>query len=341
MTTSDTKQYLKLLGQLFMVGLPETALDDSTRRLIKEFRINNFIYFKRNVESSEQLKKLSGELHRACAQKNLGPPLIAIDQEGGSVTRLPPPFTQFPDARVLAQAENPRYALSDYARVCSGELKDLGVNYNLAPVLDVCEAGKEYFMEKRSLGGDPEMVGRLGTLVIKEMQAHGIAASAKHFPGLGAAVVDPHFQLPYVAKAEPDIRAQDIIPFQQAIAAGVASIMTSHTIYQHLDPEYPATLSIKILTGLLRHELGYDGVVITDDLEMGAIEKGGDLGQAALQAFAAGADLLLICKNHEKAIDALRKTGRAIAENPELQARMQESIRRVTAMRDTFGQKCL
>lgn len=341
MTTPDTTQYLKSLGQLFMVGLSEAVLDDSTRRLIKEFRINNFIYFKRNVESPEQLKKLSGDLQKACAQNNLGPPLIAIDQEGGSVTRLPPPFTQFPDARVLAQAENPRDALCDYARVCSDELTDIGVNYNLAPVLDVCEAGKEYFMEKRSLGSDPEMVGRLGTLVITEMQAHGIAASAKHFPGLGAAVVDPHFQLPYVAKTEPDIRAQDIIPFQQAVAAGVASIMTSHTIYQHLDPEYPATLSRKILTGLLRQELGYDGVVITDDLEMGAIEKEGDLGQAALQAFAAGADLLLICQSHEKVIDALRKTGRAIAESPELQARMQESIRRVTAMRDTFTQKCL
>ena len=127
-------------------------MDDSTRRLIEEFRINNFIYFKRNVESPEQLKKLSGDLHKACAQNNLGPPLIAIDQEGGSVTRLAPPFTQFPDARVLAQAENPRNALCDYARVCSRELTGIGVNYNLAPVLDVCEAGKEYFMEKRSLG---------------------------------------------------------------------------------------------------------------------------------------------------------------------------------------------
>lgn len=338
MATSDSTQYILSLGQLFMVGLPGVTLDDSTRHLIEKFRINNFIYFKRNVESPEQLKKLSDDLHKACTQNNLGPPLIAIDQEGGSVTRLAPPFTQFPDARVLAQAENPQKALSAYARVCSNELTGIGVNYNLAPVLDVCEAGKEYFMEKRSLGGDPELVGRLGIHVIREMQAHGIAACAKHFPGLGAAVVDPHFQLPYVAKAESDIRAQDILPFQKAVAAGVASIMTSHTIYQHLDPESPATLSKKILTGLLRNDLGYDGVVITDDLEMGAIEKEGDVGQAALQAFGAGADLLLICQSHEKVIDALRKTGKGIAENPELQARVQESIRRVIAMRDTFAQ---
>ena len=339
MTTPESTRLVLSLGQLFMVGLPGFVLDDSTRRLIEEFRINNFIYFKRNVESPEQLKKLSEDLHKACIQNNLGPPLIAIDQEGGSVTRLAPPFTQFPDARVLAESENPENALGDFARVCSRELRDIGVNYNLAPVLDVCDAGKEYFMEKRSLGGDPEVVGKLSTHVIGEMQARGIAACAKHFPGLGAAVVDPHLELPYVPKTEPDIRAQDILPFQQAVAAGVASIMTSHTIYHHLDPDNPATLSKKILTGLLRIELGYDGVIITDDLEMGAIENEGDLGEAALQAFAAGADLLLICQSHEKAIDALKKTARAITEHPEMLARTQESIRRVTAMRETFAQR--
>ena len=339
MTTPEHARLILSLGQLFMVGLPGFVLDDSTRRLIEEFRINNFIYFKRNVESPEQLKKLSEDLHKACIQNNLGPPLIAIDQEGGSVTRLPPPFTQFPDARVLAESENPENALGDFACVCSLELRDVGVNYNLAPVLDVCDAGKEYFMEKRSLGGDPEVVGKLGTHVIREMQAKGIAACAKHFPGLGAAVVDPHLELPYVAKTEPDIRIQDILPFQQAVAAGVASIMTSHTIYHHLDPGNPATLSRKILTDLLRNELGYDGVIITDDLEMGAIEKEGDLGEAALQAFAAGADLLLICQSHDKAIDAFEKTVRAITEHPEMLARKKESIRRVTAMRETFAQR--
>jgi len=339
MTTPESTRLVLSLGQLFMVGLPGFVLDDSTRRLIEEFRINNFIYFKRNVESPEQLKKLSEDLHKACIQNNLGPPLIAIDQEGGSVTRLAPPFTQFPDARVLAESENPENALGDFARVCSRELRDIGVNYNLAPVLDVCDAGKEYFMEKRSLGGDPEVVGKLGTHVIKEMQAKGIAACAKHFPGLGAAVVDPHLELPYVAKTEPDIRTQDILPFQQAVAAGVASIMTSHTIYHHLDPDNPATLSRKILTGLLRNELGYDGVIVTDDLEMGAIENEGDLGEAALQAFAAGADLLLICQSHEKVVDALETTARAIAGASDLKARMQESIRRVTAMRERFAQR--
>jgi len=337
MMIPDDRRHTSALGQLFMVGIPGVKLDDSTRRLIEEFSINNFIYFKRNVDSPDQLKKLSSDLREACRQNRLGPPLIAIDQEGGSVTRLPPPFTQFPDARVLAEGKNPEDDLRGYARKCASELAGIGVNYNLAPVLDVCEAGRKYFMERRSLGSDPEVVGQLGILVIREMQAYGIAACGKHFPGLGGAVVDPHVQLPYVAKIASDLRIYDFPPFQQAITIGVASIMTSHTIYRDLDPEYPATLSKKILTGLLRHDMGYDGVIITDDLEMGAIEKEGDLGQAALQAFTAGADMLLICHRHEKVIDAFAKTREAIGRDPELSARLQQSVRRVSGMRTKFA----
>jgi beta-N-acetylhexosaminidase len=327
---------LLTLGQLFMVGLPGITLDDSTLHLVQKYRINNFIYFKRNIESPEQVKQLSEALRNTCRNNGLPPPLIAIDQEGGTVARLPPPFSQFPDARVLADSEEPEKALINYAQVCSRELKSIGVNYNLAPVLDVCKAGKGYFMERRSLGEDSN-VGRFGSLVIRELQANGIAACAKHFPGLGAAVVDPHFQLPRVTKTELEIRSQDIPPFQQAIESGVASIMTSHTIYQNLDFENPATLSKKILTNLLRIEHGYDGVVITDDLEMGAIEKEGDLGHASVQAFTAGADLLLICHSHEKVIDALKKMAEAIIQDPELAKRMQESTQRVSLMRDTFA----
>jgi beta-N-acetylhexosaminidase len=326
-----------ILGQLFMVGLPGLDLDESTLGLIQNYGVNNFIYFKRNVTDPEQVKLLSKNLQQACRESGLSPPLIAIDQEGGSVTRLPPPFTQFPDARILAESAEPEKALRDYAQVCATELKSVGINYNLAPVLDVSAAGRNYFMERRVLGGDPQGVARLGSLVITELQARGVAACGKHFPGLGAAVVDPHVKLPFVTKSEPSIRTCDLVPFQQAIAHGVASIMTSHTIYRHLDPDRPATLSKKILTGLLREELGYNGVVITDDLEMGAIEKEGDLGRAALQALDAGADLLLICHSHAKVIDAYRKTAEAIAETPELAARMQESLKRVAAMRRKFA----
>jgi beta-N-acetylhexosaminidase len=325
------------IGQLFMVGLPGPELDESTEKLIKEFRINNFIYFKRNVESPDQLKQLSADLRKTCLKNDLAPPLIAIDQEGGTVTRLPPPFTQFPDARMLAGSENPTKALVDYANVCAEELLDIGVNMNLAPVLDVSETGRNLFMERRALGSDPAEVGRLGTIIIKTMQDKGLAACGKHFPGLGAAIVDPHFKLPQVGKSKAEMLRADIPPFRQAISSGVVALMTSHTIYKDLDGDNPATLSKSILSGMLRRDLGYAGLIITDDLEMGAIENEGKLEQAALQAFEAGADILLVCHSHDKVIAALNHISEAARKSPEVLVRIGESMQRVTKVKQQFA----
>ena len=325
------------IGQLFMVGLPGLVLDDSTRRLIEEFHSNNFIYFKRNVESPAQLRRLSADLRMTCADNGLAPPLIAIDQEGGTVTRLPPPFTQFPDARILADSANPEKALANYGLTCARELLDIGVNMNLAPVLDVCATGQNFFMERRALGSSPEKVGRLGSIIIETLHENGVAACGKHFPGLGAATVDPHFKLPQVARSKEELLAIDIPPFRQAIQSGVATIMTSHTIYQDLDADNPATLSAPILTGMLRNDMGYNGVIITDDLEMGAIENEGSIDQAALLAFEAGADLLLVCHSHDKVIAALGNIAETAQREPETQGRVRQSLERLSLVRQQFA----
>lgn len=327
------KQVARQVGQLFIVGLPGADLDDSTRRLIREFRINNFIYFKRNVADRSQLKRLSFALRQTCTENGLAQPLIAIDQEGGSVTRLPPPFTQFPDARVLANSPQPVDKLKEYARVCAQELAEVGMNMNLAPVLDVCEEGRDFFMERRCLGDDPRQVGELGGIIITEMQKQGIAACAKHFPGLGAAVVDPHLELPVVANSKDYLYAVDLPPFKMAIACGVSSIMTSHTIYRHLDPHVPATLSKRILTDLLRTQLGYKGLIMTDDLEMGAIENERSLDRAVLEAFSAGADLLLICHDHDKVIRAYRALLEAVTDGMISRDRLEASAKRLDVVR--------
>lgn len=298
------------LGGLFMVGIPGKRLDESTRDLIEKDGIHNFILFTRNVGGREQLKELCTALKETCLANDLPSPLISIDQEGGSVTRLPPPFSQFPDQRQLAEAGNCEVLLRQYARTCAWELKDVGVNMNLAPVLDVCPTGQGYFMEKRCLGAEPEQVANLGLLVVHEMQKEGVAACAKHFPGLGRAVLDPHLELPFVSSSRESLVAGDFIPFKAACEAGVAACMTSHAIYEQLDIKRPATLSRVVLHDILRKEIGYTGLIITDDLEMGAIERT-DYGEnAALRAFLAGADLMLICQDHKKvrkALDAFYK----------------------------------
>jgi beta-N-acetylhexosaminidase len=325
------------LGQLFMAGLPGPELDDSTRALVAEEGVNHFILFRRNVKDPAQLAALCRDLRDLCTASELAAPLIAIDQEGGSVTRLPPPFTQFGHARDLAQGADPVAALTAYARTCARELIEMGINMNLAPVLDVCPGGQGLFMEKRSLGSDPLVVAELGQLVITEMQAHGVAACGKHFPGLGAAGQDPHQLLPTVASTIAALREIDLVPFRAAIAAGIAALMTSHTLYPALDKENPATLSTLILANLIRGEIGFDGLLITDDLEMGAIENRWSVAEASLAALLAGADLLLICHDHDKVRASLEILRQAYADGRLSNVRLQRSLRRIMTVQDRFA----
>ena len=185
-------------GHVFMVGVPGLELDDSTRQLISQDKIHNFILFRRNVGDKKQLKRLCADLKGACLENSLPEPLISIDQEGGSVARLAAPFTVFPDQRILAEDATAEDKLRDYATICARELREIGVNMNLAPVLDVCPRGQDLFMERRCLGNDPERVAELGAVVIVAMQNERVAACAKHFPGLGMAELDPHLDLPVV-----------------------------------------------------------------------------------------------------------------------------------------------
>ena len=327
---------IRQLGRLFMIGLPGYTLDASTQKLIEQVGINNFIIFKRNVSSREQLAELCAALVSACRAQGLALPLIAIDQEGGTVARLPPPFTQFAGARVMADSAQPEQRLAEYARCCAGELRDVGISMNLAPVLDVSPAGQGLFMEKRALGGEAGVVARLGSLVIKVLQEEGVAACAKHFPGLGAAVLDPHLKLPVVERSRAEILACDLEPFRAAVVAGVASFMTSHTIYKGLDPGTIATLSPTILTKLLRQELGYDGLVITDDLEMGAIENAMSVPEAACAAFMAGVDLLLICHDHDKVVRSHERLVAEVDAGVVSRQRLEQSLYRIGRVVDRF-----
>ena len=189
-------------------------------------------------------------------------------------------------------------------------------------------------MERRSLGGDPVQAARLGCHIIAEMQKRGLAACAKHFPGLGAAKLDPHHELPIVEKDGATLLAEDLLPFREAARQGVAAIMTSHTIYQGIDPEHPATLSHKILTGILKDEIGYNEIIITDDLEMGAIENEHRVADAALVSFEAGADMLLICQDQQKVRETAKtlyealNTGRISAERISDAVNKIETVRR-------------
>ena len=285
----------KRLGELLMVGFVGQEMTADLATHILNLQPAGLIFFSRNIRDPEQLARLTWEIQRL-ALRELGRPLfLAVDQEGGSVARMGPPFTQVPHATNLGNSGSE--LTSHYYGLTAREMNLVGLNLNLAPVLDV-SSGE--VMELRSFGRDPSLVSQCGIAAIGATQAAGIIATAKHFPGLGRTRKDPHQDLPVIAANRDELDRYDLPPFKAAIQADVACVMTSHTIYPALDPEFPGTFSRAIISGLLRDELDFGGVVITDDLEMGAVAQRYSQGAATVAALKAGADLLLVCNDLQK-----------------------------------------
>jgi beta-N-acetylhexosaminidase len=231
-----------------MVGVPGPALDKETDELIREGHIGGIILFSRNVENPLQLAALCRDL-QAAASKRQDPPLfLAVDQEGGRVARLKEPFRSFPGNAAIGMDEEPVKKAIEFATVTSREMGMVGLNMNLAPVVDVQRGEIEKHLAGRSFGEDPEVVAFLGRTVVKHLQKNGIMAVAKHFPGLGRADVDPHFHLPKINIDLEELERVNFPPFAAAIEEGVCGIMTSHAMYPALDPERPATLSPLVVT---------------------------------------------------------------------------------------------
>lgn len=292
----------EMAGQRLMLGFDGVCLNSELKTLIQDLKVGGLILFKPNIESPDQLRQLCADA-QAFAQDCGQPALfIAVDQEGGTVARLRHPFTEFPGNPHIHTKEQ----AMEFARVTARELSDMGINMNMAPVLDVAPTGVDSIMKKRVFPGDHALVSDLGTAMISTFQTQGIMAVAKHFPGIGRTIKDSHFSLP-VLDAELDIlKTSDIKPFEAALESGVAGMMLSHISYPRLDPAWQASLSPAIARDLLRGELGYNGLVFTDDMDMKAIGHGIETCMA--QCLAADIDIALICHkgpNIKKAWDTI------------------------------------
>ena len=285
----------KRLGELLMVGFMGQEMTADLAAHILGLQPAGLIFFRRNIREPEQLARLTRDIQTLALQE-LGRPLfLAVDQEGGSVARMAPPFTQIPHAADLGSS-GPEL-VSYYYRLTAREMKLVGLNLNLAPVVDV-NSGQ--IMKLRSFGRDPSVVSHCSIAAIEAIQSEGVIATAKHFPGLGRTQKDPHHDLPLISAGRDELEDYDLPPFKAAVQANVALVMTSHTIYPALDPEHPGTFSRAIIKSLLRERFGFSGVVITDDLEMGAVGEKYSAGAASVAALKAGADLLLVCNHPEK-----------------------------------------
>ena len=297
MAGKEEKRGAAFFGQLLMVGIPGPRLDPVARELVRDLRVGGVILFARNLEGPEQVWELTRDLQQEALALGGPPLLIAVDQEGGLVQRLKAPFTLIPKARELGTRASPGQ-VEDLARSVARELALVGINMNLAPVLDVARDPNCPQWE-RSFSPDPEQVAAFGEAAIRGFLAGGVLPVAKHFPGLGDTTLDSHQVLPTAQSPDPE-RETDLLPFRRAVAAGTPAVMTAHLHVLAWDVR-PATLSPVALTTWLRGRLGFQGVILTDDLEMGAIANETRVPEAARQALGAGADLLLICTNWESA----------------------------------------
>lgn len=284
-TTTEAVDVRHLAHSVLMIGLPGPQLDESTAARLTA-GASGIILFAGNIDGAGQLRSLTGEA--ACAAG--GPLLVAVDQELGPVARLRGLVTPLPTtAEALAMSP---LELELTGQLLGEEMLALGINVDLAPVVDVVQ-GPNPVLVDRHLGGDPELVGELGSAFLRGLQQAGVIAVPKHFPGHGRSTTDPHGAVTRIAAPIEDLGAVDFLPFEAVIAAGAAALLVGHPIYEAIDPSLPASLSPEVLA-LLRDRFGFAGVAITDSLSMAGVAAGREPGDLAVLALAAGEDLLLV-----------------------------------------------
>ncbi|HYR45311.1 MAG TPA: beta-N-acetylhexosaminidase [Terriglobia bacterium] len=314
------------VGQLFVLGFQGYELDREARSLIETIHPGGFLLFQRNIESFDQIYELTNQLRDISGT----PALLAIDHEGGRVDRLKQIFAPIPSMAELAGAGLAQLRLA--GRIIAAELEATGLNLDFAPVVDL--RLPDSMMTQRCLAAEPEEVARLASGFVEELSKRGIIACAKHFPGLGGAVMDPHFSLPRIDRSKRQIQQEDAVPFIKLFDQ-IGMIMVSHAHYPALGDEKPtpASLSSRVIAGFLRKKLGYRGLTITDDLTMGAVTSLGLTPEVFLRAFEAGNDLLLFSQTTplvEQAFKTILKTARG---SSALRRRVDESVERILALK--------
>ena len=322
----------QLAGQRIMAGFDGTDFNPDLKYLIKELKIGGIILFSRNIKSPLQLKELCESVQVYAKSCNQPPLFISIDQEGGQVARLKKPFTCFPGNPSIKNNDDAVY----FAKITGSELLGVGINMNMAPVIDVSPKDMNSIMAGRTFSHDPEIVSKLGCIVIKEMQANGIMAVAKHFPGIGRTIIDSHIDLPFMDADIADIKCFDLVPFYAAFSQEVAGVMLSHILYRSLDPIWPASLSVEIAKKLLRDQMGFEGLVITDDLDMGAIKKHYEIHAIVEQILKADIDITLICHKGPDIETAFQEILKKIKKAPELRKKGTISVKRIMKFKNQY-----
>ena len=313
------------IGQLFMVGF-------RSEEQLKQIHPGGVVLFSWNMKSTEAVHALTQRLRKLAREEFKAPLLVAIDHEGGQVLRLRKGLTDFPDAAAVG-ATGDAYLSFRVGKSMGQELSALGINMNLAPVLDLGNARS--FLQNRIWGDNGDSVGEMTMAFIRGLQSGRVVAVAKHFPGHGRSAVDSHFGLPKLKVSEKELWEEDLEPFRKASAGGVQAVMTAHVEIPSFDT-YPASLSKKFLTGLLREKIGFKGLVMTDDLEMGGVTSWGSAGDVALRALQAGSDMILIVWSERAQKEVYARLQRAVASGELPERLLDEKVSRILALKRQF-----
>jgi beta-N-acetylhexosaminidase len=325
------------VGQLLMVGFEGHEPSPELRQLIRDAGVGGVILFARNVAEPAQVADLVRELQGLARDAGHARPLLlGVDQEGGRVARLKGQWAAWPPLRAVGRIASEETA-SRLGAALAEQVASCGLHLDFAPVVDVDTNPRNPVIGDRSFGDDPELVGRLAAAFIRGMQTAGVAACAKHFPGHGDTDVDSHLALPCVDHSRARLDDIELRPFRAAVASEVATIMTAHVLVRELDDRLPATLSPHVLGALLRVELGYDGVVVSDDLEMKAVAAGWRPGVAAPLAVAAGCDLLLVCKSADAQAEAHEGLVKAVEEGVIRRQVLDDACARVRRLKERYA----
>ena len=324
------------LGQLFVVGFDGTDVPPEAEALFTRHGAGGAILFKRNIVDVEQVIAINTRLFEI-GQRCASPLIVSVDQEGGRVARLRGLMTDVPAMRVVgaAAAADPEvpYRLG---AMMARELVSLGFHWDFAPVADVDTNPANPVIGERSFSRDAHVVGDVAARFIEGMQGQGLAACAKHFPGHGDTDTDSHLALPRLSHSLERLREVELVPFKKAAAVGVASMMTAHVMFPALDADEPATLSSTILEQLLRTECGYDGVCVSDDLEMKAVADRYEVEVLVEKGLNAGCDLFLICRDVDKSARAIEAAHKLVESGRVPRARVEQALRRVQAMKHRY-----
>lgn len=323
--SSDTLR--EKIGQLLMVGISGPALTSAEQKRFTAHPPGGILLLGRNLKTPRQIARLTAALQRLAPKGH--PLFIAVDQEGGRVSRLPLPFTHFPSAATVGHCHSHEMAYR-VGEALAAELSCVGITMNLAPVLDVNTHPQNPAIGDRSYGSSPTLVSSLGLAIIAGLQDHGVIACGKHFPGHGATDADSHKTLPVVPHPLAQMRECDLKPFLHAVSNGLGVVMTAHVLYPKIDKKWPATFSSLILRDLLRGEMCFQGLVLTDDLEMRAVTDHFSVPEAAVKAIRAGADMLLLGGSVATQDAVLKALGDAVASGVLTEERINRSLQRIS-----------